>query len=290
LQMVYKTGSNQNDLDDDEGGDGDEEEDTEIWFRGSWSRTGAGGRINMKLTNKTVVLEHAIKPGKYLFFGLSSWRRGHVDVNRTYTKIEAEFLDHGLVGGSIHLFGANWMEQYEDEEVAEGVVPENEFAAESHGIVDGEWHHFGKIVFVLDDQRETSGFFSGSFFIGEWHPNSAQYLTKKVGNGMALKRTSSVLSMHSVDEEVDDEVTASNEMKRFHEERARNRIGHFELTLIEQPDIDIEDGTDSKLNLNAKKGMESVDDDDDEMMLHRHRSLDSDDESEDAMDVMSSNE
>merc|ERR1739846_113404 len=102
--------------------------------------------MNMKLTNTSVVLEHAIKPGKYLFFGLSSWRHEHSGYHG-YTKIEAEFLEHGTVGGNIYFFGSNWMEQHEDEELEEGVVPSNEFAFASHDIVDGEWHHFGKIVF-----------------------------------------------------------------------------------------------------------------------------------------------
>ena len=56
----------------------DEKGETEkqIKFLGRWQRVPPirGGRLDMRLTNQTV-LEHAIKPGKYTFFGLSSWRK-----------------------------------------------------------------------------------------------------------------------------------------------------------------------------------------------------------------------
>ena len=121
--------------------------------------------------------------------------------------------------------------------MARGDIPDNKLADESYQIIDGEWHHFGKIVLVYENGKECYGFFNGSFYIGEWHPNTVQYLTMKLQNGMKLQRSSSVLSAYSEcsnlsDDELIDGQVAANKMRDYYEQRAKNRIGHFEFTMI----------------------------------------------------------
>ena len=235
------------------------------------------------------------------------------DTPNVHTKIEVEFMKHGVVGGAIYLFNNNWMEQYEDEELDDwAITPDNKLADESYQIVDGEWHHFGKIVLVYENGKECYGFFNGSFYIGEWHPNTVQYLTMKLQNGMKLQRSSSVLSAYSEcsnlsdddadgNEEANGQVAASK-MRNYYEQRSKNRLGHFEFTLSNMEGDDDQNGKTekmvkrqkSRLVQNGRGGVMSVhsrddedndDENDEDMMLHRHRSLDTDDEDEEEEEV-----
>merc|ERR1712129_162921 len=199
-QIVYK----QTEIEENENKN-DDIGDDEIWFKGEWQRCGTrrSGELNMKLSNKTVVLEHTIKPGPCIFFGLSSMSKEEDDERNVYMKIDAQLLEHGMVDGFIYLFDEQWMNHYDNDE-DDVAMPDNAYAYEKHAIIDGEWHHFGNIAFVFDNDKETNGFFNGSYYIGEWHPYTQQYSTKKYQNGGKLKRSTSVLLSFSTDDAMND--------------------------------------------------------------------------------------
>ena len=309
-QIVYKLVSKEEDNNDTDQTENkmdvdnvEDIDDTEIQirFKGKWQRltTRRSGLLDMKLTNKTVTLEHAIRPGKYVFFGLSSCKQGNGDENDykldVNMKIEVEFCKHGVVDGMIYLFLNDWTDNYEEDDIDDGKVlcPDNQFSYDSFKIVDGEWHHFGKIIFVFENNKQMNGFFNGSFYIGEWHKydanNDSKYITKRFENGDMFHKSSSVLSMFSDNGKQENDDTEMSVDK--YEERAKDRIGHFEFTLIEN---DKKKNRKSRLVQTARGGVVSVmaanvdeneDEDEEEVMidnnngiLHRAVSLDSDEE------------
>ena len=163
-------------------------------------------------------------------------------------------------------------------------------------------------MLVYDSRKESSlelcGFFNGSFYIGEWHPNTVEYLTRKsrkTPNEIKLRRTSSVLSAYSKcsdlcndemngNEEVDGNIAASK-MRNYYEQRSINRLGHFEFTMIEEDhDGNDENGKGSnrkkkRLMQDVRGGVMSVNmRNDDGVELDRQRSLDSDDDNEEDHD------
>ena len=102
----------------------------------------------MKLTNKSMTLERAIKAGKYIFFGLSSCKSGingddanesnhRSDINM---KIEVEFCKHGVIDGMVYLFLNDWTDNYDEDDIDDGNIlcPDNELSYDSFKIIDGE--------------------------------------------------------------------------------------------------------------------------------------------------------
>ena len=224
-----------------------------------------------------------------------------------HMKMEVELLRHGVVEGTLWLFGADWMENYSDAEMESGALPANELSRASHEIVDGEWHHFGSLVFAFAHGKLARGFFNGSYFIGEWHPTGReQFLTAKSKLGGVLHRatnTTSVDSEHDEgqqEQEQEEDAAAAMERRHGYEERAKHRIGHFEFSCISE-----QDDNSKRLMQTARGGMisvsmaqneekeEDMDVDVDEQdatganggVLHRNVSLDSDDDDDDVQDI-----
>eukprot|EP01083_Nonionella_stella_P144636 451894_1 len=240
-KIVYKTGKKEVNVtieDQEMKRDEDDGIVDEIWFVGDWHRCSyrTKGSLNMKLTNETVVLQHVIKPGKYTFIGSSSLRQS------TFLKIEVEFMKLGIVEGMMHSSSID-----EDTQM----VHYDENAQSSCKIIDGEWHHFGKIVLVFDDDdKEMNGFFNGSYYIGEWNPSG---------------------SSHSNEDTC---TVTAHQMRKKCETKTRGRIGHFRFSLMKDNDEETEVETTKGVSETNVSDEQSEDGN----VLFRNASLDDDDD------------